>query len=133
MNYTLTIKNGELIDAQRQQLHAIVMMMTQRTVTITEDATPTQSPPAPATDTDTNTNTNTNQVGGDHYTDMAVQPWDVMAAILTPEEYIGFLKGNIIKYGMRQGKKAGTDDAAKCQHYMDHLSDCMAQGLEGAL
>lgn len=119
--YTLTIKNGELTDEQRQQLHAIVMTMTQSNVTITEHQPPETAP------------TNANQVGGTHYTDMAVQPWDVMAAILTPEEYIGFLKGNIIKYGMRQGKKAGTDDAAKCQHYMDHLSDCMVQGLEGAL
>lgn len=129
MNYTLTIKNGELTDAQRQQLHAIVMMMTQRTVTITEDATPTQSPPAPATDT----NTNTNQVGGDHYTDMAVQPWDVMAAILTRAEFIGFLKGNIIKYAMRQGKKAGSDDAAKCKHYMDKLAEVLDGDFEYGL
>jgi hypothetical protein len=38
------------------------------------------------------------QVGGTHYTDMPVQPWAVMQATLTPEEFRGFLKGNIIKF-----------------------------------
>ena len=37
------------------------------------------------------------QVGGQHYKEMGVQPWDVMEAVLSREEFIGFLKGNIIK------------------------------------
>lgn len=115
--YTLTIRNGELTDAQRQQLHAIVTLMTQRTATLTEDATPAQ--PAPATEA------NAHQVGGTHYTDMAVQPWDVMPSILTRAEFIGFLKASIIKYAMRQGKKADSDDAAKCKHYMDKLAEVL--------
>ena len=41
------------------------------------------------------------QVGGSHYKTMAVQPWDVMESLLTREEFIGCLKGNIIKYAMR--------------------------------
>ncbi len=61
------------------------------------------------------------QVGGSHYKDMAVQPWTVMQAVLTPEEFRGFLKGNIIKYAMRQGKKEGSNDAGKCQHYIEKL------------
>lgn len=61
------------------------------------------------------------QVGGDHYTGMAVQPWDVMQAVLTHEEFIGFLKGNVIKYSMRAGHKAGSDDAAKAKHYLAKL------------
>jgi hypothetical protein len=36
------------------------------------------------------------QVSGSHYKDMAIQPWTVMQAVLTPEEFRGFLKGNII-------------------------------------
>ena len=63
------------------------------------------------------------QVGGHHYTDLKVQPWDVMQAVLTEEEYIGFLKGNVIKYSMRQGRKAGSDDAAKAKHYMEKLAE----------
>ena len=64
---------------------------------------------------------NVMQVGGTHYVSMAVQPWEVMEAVMTREEFIGFLKGNIIKYSMRQGKKEDTDDVGKLQHYMAKL------------
>lgn len=63
------------------------------------------------------------QVGGSHYKDMPMQPWDVMQAVLTPEEFRGYLKGNVIKYAMRQGKKEGTDDAGKAQHYAQKLAE----------
>ena len=63
------------------------------------------------------------QVGGSHYRDMQMQPWDVMQAVLTPEEFRGFLKGNVIKYAMRQGKKDGSDDAGKAQHYAQKLAE----------
>ncbi len=63
------------------------------------------------------------QVNGRHYLDMPMQPWDVMQAVLTPEEFRGFLKGNVIKYAMRQGKKDGTDDAGKAQHYAQKLGE----------
>ena len=67
------------------------------------------------------------QVGGTHYVDMDMSPWDVMELVLTPEEFIGFLKGNVIKYSMRAGRKEGTDDAAKARHYAQKLSEF--QGL----
>ena len=63
------------------------------------------------------------QVGGTHYKDMARQPWVVMENVLTSEEFEGFLKGNVIKYSMRQGKKVGSDDAAKANHYMLKLKE----------
>lgn len=63
------------------------------------------------------------QVGGTHYKDMAVQPWEVMQYVLTSEEFEGFLKGNVIKYSMRQGKKEGSDDAAKALHYLAKLKE----------
>ena len=62
------------------------------------------------------------QVGGSHYKDMAVQPWTVMQNLLTEEEFIGYLKGNIIKYGMRQGRK-DSPDAEKCKHYIKKLEE----------
>lgn len=65
------------------------------------------------------------QIGGDHYKEMGVQPWHVMEAVLTREEFIGFLKGNIIKYAMRNGRK-GEFDAGKCKHYMDKLAEVEA-------
>lgn len=71
------------------------------------------------------------QVSGSHYKDMAIQPWTVMEAVLTPEEFRGFLKGNIIKYAMRQGKKEGSDDAGKGLHYkykLDEVTNGNARG-----
>jgi hypothetical protein len=36
---------------------------------------------------------------------------------------VGFLKGNIIKYSLRAGRKDGSDDAGKAQHYMQKLRE----------
>jgi hypothetical protein len=63
------------------------------------------------------------QVGGTHYKDMPVQPWTVMEALLTHEEFRGFLRGNVIKYAMRQGKKSDSDDAGKLEHYIQKLRE----------
>lgn len=63
------------------------------------------------------------QVSGTHYKDMGMQPWAVMQAVLTPEEFRGFLKGNVIKYAMRQGKKSDTDDSGKAKHYAQKLNE----------
>ena len=63
------------------------------------------------------------QISGNHYKEMPVQPWAVMEAVLKPEEFRGFLKGNIIKYSMRAGRKDGSDDAGKAKHYMQKLKE----------
>jgi len=63
------------------------------------------------------------QVSGSHYKDMPIQPWALMEAVLTAEEFRGFLKGNIIKYSMRAGRKEGSDDAGKAKHYMQKLKE----------
>lgn len=63
------------------------------------------------------------QVSGNHYKDMPIQPWTLMEAVLTPEEFRGFLKGNVIKYSLRAGRKEGTDDAGKARHYMQKLKE----------
>jgi hypothetical protein len=63
------------------------------------------------------------QVSGNHYKEMPVQPWAVMEAVLTPEEFRGFLCGNVIKYSMRAGRKVGSDDAGKAKHYMQKLRE----------
>ena len=63
------------------------------------------------------------QVSGNHYKDMAVQPWELMQAVLTHEEFVGFLKGNIIKYSLRAGRKDGSDDLGKARHYMLKLAE----------
>ena len=71
-------------------------------------------------------NADQTQVGGQHYRDMPIQPWNVMQAVLTPAEFQGFLKGNIIKYALRSGKKAGaSDDGEKAKHYAQKLDEVM--------
>ena len=72
------------------------------------------------------------QVGGTHYKDMVMQPWDVMESVLTRAEFIGFLKGNLLKYTMRAGRKAGSDDAAKALHYRDKLAQVMVRAASTA-
>jgi hypothetical protein len=62
------------------------------------------------------------QVDGDHYKNMNMQPWEVMELVLTEEEFVGYLKGNIIKYTQRDGKKIGAaKDGAKALHYKQKL------------
>lgn len=64
------------------------------------------------------------QRGGSHYLDMPIQPWEVMESILTREEFIGFLKGNVIKYSLRAGRKQGADDDVdKARHYARRLAE----------
>lgn len=68
------------------------------------------------------------QHGGNHYKAMPKQPWQVMAEVLTHAEFIGFLKGSIIKYDMRDGTKPGaSDDAHKAQHYRVKLAEVLAE------
>ena len=59
----------------------------------------------------------------EYYKNMVKQPWDVMQEELTHEEFIGYLKGCIIKYSMREGKKEGTDDLLKAEHYREKLME----------
>lgn len=63
------------------------------------------------------------QVSGNHYKDMPIQPWHVMESVLTREEFVGFLKGNVIKYSLRAGRKENSDDKGKAEHYMQKLSE----------
>ena len=67
------------------------------------------------------------QVGGTHYKDMPMEPWAVMEAVLTPEEFRGYLKGNVIKYAMRAGHKPGSDDGNKGHHYKHKLAEVTAK------
>jgi hypothetical protein len=68
------------------------------------------------------------QVNGTHYKDMPIQPWAIMEAVMTYDEFVGFLKGNIIKYSLRAGRKDGSDDAGKAEHYMQKLREVTQAG-----
>lgn len=78
---------------------------------------------------DANKPADTTQAGGSHYKNMAVQPWHLMEALLTPEEFIGYLRGNMIKYAMRQGRK-DSPDAEKYHHYKQKLAEVKALGTK---
>lgn len=61
-----------------------------------------------------------------HYKALAIEPLEVMRGMMTKIEYKGFLKGNVIKYSIRQGNKKGESaekDAAKCREYIRLLSE----------
>lgn len=58
----------------------------------------------------------------EHHYDGEVQPIELMQAQMTREAFIGFLRGNIIKYAARLGKKdAPEKEAKKIQTYANWL------------
>ena len=59
---------------------------------------------------------NEEQVGGRHYIEKAIQPWDYIIA-----NKMGYLEGNIIKYVSRYKDKNGLEDLIKAAHYLDKL------------
>ena len=63
---------------------------------------------------------NDRQVGGTHYKDLTIQPWDVVDT-WPLEQRIGFYRGNALKYLMRWRRKNGTQDLRKCIHYLEKL------------
>jgi hypothetical protein len=65
------------------------------------------------------------QVGGSHYKDKRVQPWDVIDT-LPHAQAIGFYKGNAIKYIMRAGDKGpAKEDYEKAKHYLEKLLEIL--------
>ena len=59
------------------------------------------------------------QVGGAHYKDLgAYQPWLVLKASMTEDEFRGYMKGTALVYLLRAGKK-GTDDIEKACHTLE--------------
>ena len=65
---------------------------------------------------------NNSQIGGDHY-QKDIQPWEYMEAIMTEEQFTGYLWGNIIKYMSRWQDKGGRTDLEKAQHYLAKMLD----------
>ena len=59
----------------------------------------------------------------DHYTSGGIEVIDIIAHKLTPEEYKGYLRGNIIKYLFRYQYKEGSKDLRKAQWYLARLLD----------
>ena len=59
-----------------------------------------------------------------HYQHGDIETIEIIRAMLTPEEYRGYLKGNILKYRERAPYKGKTDeDYAKAKRYYDWLRE----------
>ena len=57
-----------------------------------------------------------------HYTDGGMETIEIIKAKSSQEEYSGFLKGNVIKYVTRAGKKGNKkEDLRKAQWYLSKL------------
>jgi len=57
-----------------------------------------------------------------HYTSGGIETIDFMRAKLSPKEFIGYLRGNIIKYASRLGLKDDpVQDAGKIEWYAKEL------------
>lgn len=58
----------------------------------------------------------------DHYTAGGIETIDYLAAKLSPEEFAGFCRGNVLKYASRHGRKApGAEDLRKAMQYLEWL------------
>lgn len=55
-----------------------------------------------------------------HYEELNIQPWEIMERNFTTEEFVAYIKGNIIKYTLRD-KGQDLSDAEKIKHYAEKL------------
>lgn len=62
------------------------------------------------------TDANEKQVGGDHYKDVAIQPWDLAVVLELP-----FLDATAISMLLRWRKKNGIEDLRKAIHYVEKM------------
>lgn len=65
------------------------------------------------------------EASGAHYRKCGVEPFAVMFSTLNDDEMKGFIKGNIIKYSIRNGAKDSDNskDVQKAKFYMQMLGE----------
>jgi hypothetical protein len=56
-----------------------------------------------------------------HYTTGSIECIEAIEAQLTPEEYRGYLKGNIVKYLWRERSKGNLESLKKAEWYLNRL------------
>lgn len=57
----------------------------------------------------------------EHYTSGSVECIEAIESQLTPEEYRGYLKGNVAKYLWREKQKGGKESLEKAEWYLQRL------------
>ncbi len=60
-----------------------------------------------------------------HYTSGGLECITAMEASMSPEEFQGYLRGNIFKYCWRFRDKNGVQDLKKARWYIDKLVQCL--------
>lgn len=56
-----------------------------------------------------------------HYRQGTIECIDYLKSVLSREEFIGYLRGNIMKYNHRWPHKNGLEDLQKAQWYQNYL------------
>jgi hypothetical protein len=67
---------------------------------------------------------NEEQVGGEHYKNKAIQPWDYIVS-----NNLGYLEGCVVKYVSRYKEKGGMQDLEKAAHYLQKLMEVQSERL----
>ena len=64
-----------------------------------------------------------------HYTQGGIETIEYIRAKLSPEEYVGYLRGNIMKYTSRIGLKGeSSEDSGKIEWYAKELNRFLTEG-----
>lgn len=72
---------------------------------------------------------NDRMVGGDHYKQLTIEPWDVIDT-WPMSDRVAFYRGNAVKYLLRAGRKGDMyPDIQKAQHYCEKLLEVLS-GVE---
>ena len=56
-----------------------------------------------------------------HYTQGGIECIDAMESAMPPDQFEGYLRGNILKYTWRYDRKNGLQDLEKARWYLDKL------------
>lgn len=63
----------------------------------------------------------------DHYCKGDIECIDAIRSALTPNEFVGYCKGNILKYVWRERYKGGFVDLAKALDYIKWAKEALAK------
>jgi hypothetical protein len=61
----------------------------------------------------------------EHYRQGEIECIDAIAAALTPDEFRGYCKGNVLKYVWRERHKGNAQSLKKARWYLDRLIGTM--------
>ena len=66
-----------------------------------------------------------------HYNQGDIECIDAIEAMLTHEEFVGYLRGNSLKYRWRFRYKNGVEDLRKAEWYENKLLEILEEKIDG--